>query len=435
MTTTRRPAPTLPAPTLEEARRRDAADPLAGFAGRFHPVPPGALFLNGSSLGRLPAATAALMEEVVRGQWGDRLAQARTQWLDLPRHLGDRMAGVVLGAEPGEAVVSDCTSVNLYKLAVAALRARPGRRTVVVEDDNFPTDRYVMAGVAQDAGGELRTVPADPDLGLDLEVLRAALDESVAVVCLSLVSPRSGALLDMAAVNEAVHAAGALVLWDLSHAVGAVPLSLTACGTDLAVASTYKHMLAGPGSPALLYVRRGLQARTTQPVQGWYGHREQLAMRREYDPDPGIRRFLTGSPPVLSAVAAGAGLDLLAEAGLERLRAKSVALTGFFQALAETLLVPLGFRLAGPPDPAARGAHLTYGHPLARELVPLFAEAGVFVDHSLPDRVRIAPVALSTRFTEVYEAAHRMRRVTQDRMADRTDHREGNRGESGGSAV
>ncbi|MEV5509958.1 kynureninase [Streptomyces orinoci] len=401
-----------PLPQLDRARRLDAADPLAPFRDRFHPVPEDALFLNGASLGRLPSATPALLDELVRGGWGDNLAQARTQWLDLPQRMGDRIAEVLLGAEPGEVVAGDCTSVNLYKLAVAALRARPGRTTVVVDDDNFPTDRYVLAGVAADAGGELRTIHTDIDQGLDLATLRAALDDTVAVVCLSLVSPRSGALLDMAAVTEAVHSAGALILWDLSHAVGAVPIQLNACGADFAAGSTYKHLMAGPGAPALLYVRRALHDLTTQPIQGWYGHREQLAMRPGYDPDPTIRRFLTGSPPVLSLTAIGAGLDLLAEAGMDRVRAKSLALTAFFQELAERELLPHGFRLAGPPDPAQRGAHLTYEHRAARELVPLFAAAGVFVDHSLPDRIRITPAPLSTRFTDLPRAIARIRDVT-----------------------
>ncbi|GHF58651.1 kynureninase [Streptomyces mashuensis] len=396
---------------LSEARRLDAEDPLSGFRDRFHPVPEGTVFLNGASLGRMPAATPALVDEVLRGQWGDRLAHARAQWLDLPRRAGDRIAEVALGARPGEVVVGDCTSVNLYKLAVAALRARPGRATVLVEDDTFPTDRYVLSGVAADAGATLRVLPAHPDLGLDPEVLRDALDDGVALVCLCLVAPRSGALLDMAGITAAVHEAGALMLWDLSHAAGAVPIDLTGCGADLAVGSTYKHLLAGPGSPALLYVRRDLQPLLTQPVQGWYGHRDQLALLPAYEPDPGIRRFLTGSPPVLSIVASGAGLDLIAEAGLDRIRAKSTALTGFFQRLADRELVPRGFRPASPPEPARRGAHLTYERPGAPELVPFFAEAGVFVDPALPDRVRISPVPLSTRFTDLCEAVERMCRV------------------------
>ncbi|MFI9722598.1 kynureninase [Streptomyces sp. NPDC052396] len=395
----------------DRARRLDAADPLAAFHDRFHPVPEGALFLNGASLGRLPAATPVLLDELVRGRWGDHLAQARTQWLDLPQRMGDRIAEALLGAEPGEAVVSDCTSVNLYKLAVAALRARPGRTTVIVDDDNFPTDRYVMAGAAAEAGGQLRTLHTDLDLGPDPAALRAALDDTVALVCLSLVSPRSGALLDMAAVTETVHSAGALILWDLSHALGSVPLQLSACQADFAVGSTYKHLMAGPGAPALLYVRRPLHALTTQPVQGWYGHREQLAMRPDYDPDPTIRRFLTGSPPVLSMAAIGAGVDLLAEAGMDRVRAKSLALTAFFQELADRELTPLGFRLAGPPDPAQRGAHLTYAHHAAHDLVPRLATAGVFVDPALPDRIRITPAPLSTRFTDLCEAVTRIRQV------------------------
>lgn len=393
------------------ARRLDADDPLAPFLDRFAPVPEGQVFLNGGSLGRLPAATPALLERVVRGDWGDRLAQARTQWLDLPQRIGDRMAETVLGARPGEVVVSDCTSVNLYKLTAAALDARPGRHTVVVDDDNFPTDRYVVAGVAAEHGRALRTVHTHPEDGLDLATLRAAVDEDVAVVVLSLVSHRSGALLDMAQVHEIAHAQGALVLWDLSHAVGAVELQLAATGADMAVGATYKHLMAGPGCPALLYVRRDLQSCTVQPVHGWYGHREQLAMRPEYDPDPTIRRFLTGTPPALSLVAAEPALDLLAEAGMAAVRAKSRALTGFLAELAEAMLVPCGLRPAGPADPERRGGHLTYWHPQAGKLVPALAEAELFVDYTHPGRVRLSPAPLSTRFADVVEAVRRFREV------------------------
>ncbi|WP_307868773.1 kynureninase [Umezawaea beigongshangensis] len=385
----------------------DAADPLAHLRERFHPTPGGTVHLNGGSLGRLPAATAALVDDVVREQWGDGLAEARTLWFDLCERMGDRVAEVALGAGPGEVVVGDCTSVNLYKLAAAALDAAPERRTIITDDDNFPTDQYVLAGVAAERGGALRRLHADPDQGLDLDLLREALDDSVALVSLSLVSCRSGALLDVAEVQRIAHAAGALVLWDLSHAAGAVPVDLAANGADLAVGSTYKHLFAGPGAPAFLYVRRDLHSVLSQPIHGWYGHREQLAMRGDYDPDPTIRRFLTGSPPVLSLMATGAGLDVIAEAGLPALRAKSIALTGYLQELLE----PTELRLASPADPARRGAHVTYEHPRAAELVPLLARNGVFVDHSVPNRLRLTPAPLSTRFTDVAEAAGRIREV------------------------
>jgi kynureninase len=392
-----------------DAALRDAADPLAHLRERFHPAPEGAVHLNGGSLGRLPVATAALVDGVVREQWGDGLAEARTLWFDLCERMGDRVAEVALGAGPGEVVVGDCTSVNLYKLAAAALDATPDRRTIITDDDNFPTDQYVLAGVAAERGGTLRRLHADPDQGLDLDLLREALDDSVALVSLSLVSCRSGALLDVAEVQRIAHAAGALVLWDLSHAAGAVPVDLAAHGADLAVGSTYKHLFAGPGAPAFLYVRRDLHTVLSQPVHGWYGHREQLAMRGDYDPDPTIRRFLTGSPPVLSLMATGPGLDVIAEAGLPALRAKSIALTGYLQELLE----PTELRLASPADPAGRGAHVTYEHPRAAELVPLLARRGVFVDLSVPNRLRLTPAPLSTRFTDVAEAARRIREVLE----------------------
>jgi kynureninase len=392
-----------------DAGLRDATDPLAHLRERFHPTPEGAVYLNGGSLGRLPVATAALVDHVVREEWGNGLAEARTQWFDLCERMGDRVAEVALGAAPGEVVVGDCTSVNLYKLAAAVLDASPERRTIITDDDNFPTDQYVLAGVAAERGGTLRRLHTDPDRGLDLDQLREAVDDTVALVSLSLVSSRCGALLDVAEVHRIAHEAGALVLWDLSHAAGAVPVDLAANGADLAVGSTYKHLFAGPGAPAFLYVRRDLQAVLSQPIHGWYGHREQLAMRVDYDPDPTIRRFLTGSPPILSLVAVGAGLDVIAEAGLPALRAKSVALTGYLQELLE----PTGLRLAGPADPARRGAHLTYEHPRAAELVPLLAQRGVFVDYSVPNRLRLTPAPLSTRFTDVADAAIRIREVLE----------------------
>lgn len=402
------------APAVEEARARDAEDVLAHMRDRFVPAPPGTIYLNGSSLGRLPAATADRLARMVNEEWGSNLAEARTQWLDLGERVGDSIARHALGAGPGEVVVGECTSVQLYKLAVAAVRARSERRTIITSDDNFPTDRYVLDGVAADRGMNVLTLPAHADTGLDLDVLRAALDENVALVSLSLVSYRSGALLDMAEVNRLVHDAGALVLWDLSHAVGAVPIELEATEADLAVGSGYKHLYGGPGAPSFLYVRRALQDRLRQPIQGWFGHRQQLAMLPAYEPDPTVRRFQTGFPPVLSLTALAEGVGLVGEAGMGAVRAKGLALAEMLQDLVAEHLFPLGYTLASPPDARRRGVHLTLRHPDAPRIHPLVSRADLAVDHMPPDLLRLSATPLNTRFIDVVEAVDRIRRVTDE---------------------
>src|SRR3954454_23331717 len=311
----------------------DAADPLAGFRQRFTGTEDdGAdrlLYLDGNSLGQLareaPGAVARVMEregeEGLVGSWAD--------WISEATRLGDALAAGVLGARPGEVLVADSTSVNLYKLLVAGARARPGRDVLVCAADDFPTDRYVVAGVAEVLGMTVRALPADIDAGLDPATLDAALDDRVAVVVLSSVAYRSGALADVTAVTRRVHEAGALVLWDLSHAVGAVSIELAAADADLAVGCTYKYLNGGPGAPAFLYVRRDLQDRLRSPIQGWFGQRDQFAMAPVYEPAEGIERFGVGTPPILSLTAAEPGVDLLLEAGMDRLREKSVAQTEY----------------------------------------------------------------------------------------------------------
>lgn len=400
------------AAAAEKARARDAEDVLAHLRDRFVPAPPGTIYLNGSSLGRLPAATSGRLARMVEEEWGSNLAEARTQWLDLGERIGDSIARHALGTGSGEVVVGECTSVQLYKLAVAAVRARPGRGTIITSDDNFPTDRYILDGVAADHGMNVVTLSTHADTGLDLDALRAALDENVALVSLSLVSYRSSALLDMAEVNQLVHDVGALVLWDLSHAVGAVPIELEATETDLAVGSGYKHLYGGPGAPAFLYVRRGLQDRLRQPVQGWFGHRQQLAMLPAYDPDPTVRRFQTGFPPVLSLTALAEGVGLVGEAGMDAVRAKGLALAELLQDLVAEHLFPVGYTLASPPDARRRGVHLTLRHPEASRLHPLISRADLAIDHMPPDLLRLSTTPLNTRFTDVVEAVDRIRVVT-----------------------
>ncbi|MCX4587518.1 kynureninase [Streptomyces sp. NBC_01481] len=398
------------------AEELDAADPLAEFRERFVITDPELIYLDGNSLGRLPAATPDRLREVVEEGWGGGLVRSWQGWIDWGARLGDRLAEHVLGARPGEVVVSDSTSVNLYKLAAAALDAAPRRGTVLMDAEDFPTNRYVLQGLADQRGLSLRRLASDLDGGLDLDLLRSALDRDVALVVLSLVSYRSGALLDMAKVNELARAVGARVLWDLSHAAGAVPVDLAATGAELAVGCTYKYLNGGPGSPAFLYVRRELQAGLRQPVWGWFGQREQFRMGPDYDPVPGIERFLVSTPPLLSLAAIDPALALVEEAGVARIRAKGLLLGRLADDMADAWLTPLGFRPASPRPPERRGSHVSLYHPDAwRICQTLAADAKVVCDFRVPDRLRIGPSPLYTRFTEVWDALARLREVAAGR--------------------
>ncbi|GAA1927023.1 kynureninase [Streptantibioticus ferralitis] len=398
------------------AEKLDAADPLAGFRDRFVITDPELIYLDGNSLGRLPAATPDHLREVVEGGWGGGLVRSWQNWIDWGSRLGARLADHVLGARAGEVVVCDSTSINLYKLAAAALDAAPRRSTVLIDAEDFPTNRYILQGLAAQRGLRLHQLTSDLDDGLQGEQLRSALDQDVALVVLSLVSYRSGALLDMAAVNELARAVGARVLWDLSHAAGAVPVELAATGAELAVGCTYKYLNGGPGSPAYLYVRRELQAQLRQPVWGWFGQREQFQMGAEYDPVPSIERFLVSTPPLLSLAAIDPALALVEEAGVERIRAKGLLLGRLVTDLADDWLGPLGFRSASPHLPERRGSHVSLYHPDAWRICQALAtEAKVVCDYRVPDRLRIGPSPLYTRFTEVWDAMDRLREVATRR--------------------
>jgi len=392
-------------PVLERgyAEELDAADPLAGFRDQFALDDPGLIYLNGNSLGALPRATLRRLETVIRAEWGTALARSWDHWVDLPTRAGD-LVGELTGAAPGQIVVADNTTVNLYKLACAALDARPGRRVIITDRDNFPSDRYVFEGIAAQRGLELRMLDTDIDEGLDAGQVRAAVDEDTALVSLSHVAYRSGALADMAGVTEIVHAAGALMLWDLCHSVGAVPAELDRCDVDLGVGCTYKYLNAGPGAPAFLYVASRLQETLRQPVWGWFSQRDQFAMGPAYDPAAGIAKFTTGTPSILGAAAVEEGARLLLEAGLGPLRAKSMRLTGYLVELGEAWLEPLGCALATPRDGARRGGHVTYCHPEAKQLTGRLAAAGIVTDYRTPDRFRFGLSPLTTRFTDVWTA-------------------------------
>jgi kynureninase len=382
----------------------DAGDSLAGFRDRFERDDRSLIYLDGNSLGPLLRATRARIAEVVGQEWGSGLVRSWHRWFGLPGEVGDMLGAHLAGAAPGQIVVCDSTTVNLYKVAWAALDAQPGRSVIVTDDDNFPTDRYVLEGIAAQRGCELRMIHTDMDQGIEPDALRNAIDERTALVSLSHVAYRSGALADMAKITEIVHEAGALALWDLCHSIGAVPVQLDASGADLAIGCTYKYLNAGPGAPAFLYVRRELQPRLRQPVWGWFGQRDQFDMGQGYQPVPGVGQYLTGTPQVIGTVAVQEGVRLLGEAGIGRLRAKGVALTSYLIGLADAWLAPHGMTVASPRPDDRRGSHVTLAHPDAWRISQALIADGVIGDYRTPDRLRLGPVPIFTRFTDVWDA-------------------------------
>ncbi len=397
------------------AEQLDLADPLARFRDRFMWADDGPVYLDGNSLGALPLATQARIAEVVGSEWGRGLVRSWATWVGLPREVGDLVGEHLTGAGPGQVLVSDSTTVNLFKLVNAALDAQPGRNVLITDDDNFPTDRYVLQGIAAQRGCELRMIHTDLDDGLAEAELLAALDPDVALVSLSHVAYRSGALADMPRITTMVHEAGALMLWDLCHSIGAVPIRLDESGADLAIGCTYKYVNAGPGAPAVLYVRSALQDRMRQPIWGWFSQNDQFAMGPVYDPVPGIERFGTGTPQIIGTVAVEEGTKLLAEAGIDRLREKGIALTSYLIHLADEWLTPHGFRLASPRADARRGNHVTLQHPEAWRINQALIAAGVIGDYRTPDRLRLGLPPITTRFTDVWDALHRLRQITADK--------------------
>jgi kynureninase len=391
------------------AAEMDAADPLGGYRERFLLDDPALVYLNGNSLGALPLAVLDRMETVLRQEWGAALARSWDHgWVDLPARAGDAV-GELTGAAPGQVLVTDNTTVNLYKLARAALDARPGRRVIVTDADNFPTDRYVLEGIAAQRGAELRMLPTDINEGVEEDLVRAAVDEDTALVSLSHVAYRSGALADMPAITRIAHQAGALMLWDLCHSVGSVPIDLDGADVDLAVGCTYKYLNAGPGAPAFLYVCARLRDVLRQPIWGWFGQRDQFEMGPRYDPAAGITKFMTGTPPIPATAAVEEGARLLLEAGIGPIRDKSVRLTSYLIELADAALVPLGCAIATPREASRRGGHVSICHPQAERIVELLAADGIITDYRTPERFRLGLSPLTTRFTDVWDAVEAAR--------------------------
>jgi kynureninase len=392
--------------TRTEAEALDQEDALAPFRERFVLDDGGRIYADGNSLGRLPHQTATRVEELMRA-WGDKLVSGWHDWVELPARVGD-LLGRLLGAHDDEVLVCDSTTVNLYKLAHAALDMRPG--AIATDAGNFPTDRYVLEGVAARRGVELRLFETDDVEGPTVEdARRVCADGRVALICLSHVAFRSGALADMAAITARARDAGALVIWDLGHSAGAVPVALHDAGAELAVGCTYKYLNAGPGAPGFLYARRELQSRLRSPIQGWFGQRDQFAMGPHYEPAEGIERFHAGTPPVLGLVSVEAGVELVLEAGMDSIRRKSEALTDLTIVLADERLASLGFRVASPRDRERRGGHVALAHPESWRICrALIERADVVPDFRPPDVVRLGFSPLYSRFADVWDAVDRL---------------------------
>ncbi len=403
---------------LVYAQQLDAQDQLARYRAAFvHDDE--LIYMDGNSLGRLPRATIDRMSAAVEQEWGHDLIRGwHHGWYDAPQRIGDNIGGL-LGAGPGQVLACDSTSTNLFKLTLAALALRPDRHRIVSDTLNFPSDLYILQGCIDLLGGrhELALAPASDGMRVDPAALADLIDEQTALVTVSHVAFKSGFLYDMAAVTARAHEVGALVLWDLSHSAGVVPIALDACGADFAVGCCYKYLNGGPGAPAYLYVRRELQEQARSPIWGWFGQRAPFAFGLEYQPAAGIDRFLAGTPPMLSLLAIEPALDMLLEVGIECMREKSSRLTAYAIELYDALLAPAGYTLGTPRVPEQRGAHVSVRHSEGYRINrALIEELGVLPDFREPDNIRLGLAPLTTSFTDVWHTVERLRRAVDQQL-------------------
>ena len=401
------------------AQSLDSNGPLKSFRDEFIISDPSLIYMDGNSLGRLPRRAIDRVNDVVNKEWGERLIRSWGEgWFSAPQRIGEKI-GQLVGAAPGQVVVSDSTSVDLFKAVMAALDLLPERFKIVTDSFNFPSDLYVLQGCASLLSGKhiIQVVPSEDTITPDLPALYDAIDESTALVTLSHVGFKSGYLYDAAEITRRAHQAGALVLWDLSHSAGALPVSLDEWQADLAVGCTYKYLNGGPGAPAYIYVHRSLQEQMRSPIWGWFGDQRPFAFDLDYLPDAGIKRFQCGTPPILSMLAIEPGLDLLLEAGIHRLREKSMALSSYLIALFDTTLAPLGFVLGSPRQLEQRGSHVSIRHPEGYRINrALIEDLGVLPDFREPDNIRLGLAPLYTSYEDIYETIERIRSAVAGKL-------------------
>jgi len=376
----------------------DARDPLASFRDEFFIPDPDLVYLDGNSLGRTPKRTIDRLKQVVEKEWAADLILSWEHWLDLPRRVGDRMVDII-GSRPGEVVLHDSTTLNLYQAVHMAIGLRPDRKVLVVAADEFPTDRYVVEGIASDLGLTIRPLEPNADLS------------EVAVIVRSVIDYRTAEMVDVKAFTDAARRVGAMVIWDLSHTAGAIEFDVHALGVELAVGCTYKYLNGGPGAPAFTFVKQELQSSVEQPIRGWFAQKDQFAMERPFEPHDDIRRVLLGTPHILSLVAAEEGIALSARAGMKHIDAKGRALTAFGLAVCDHF----GLDTSTPRDPNRRGHHLAVHHRDAKELLKELADHKVIADSRPPDILRLGLSPLTTRFVDVWDGLEILHRLVQGR--------------------
>jgi kynureninase len=394
----------------------DRQDPLASVREEFT-LPEGVIYLDGNSLGALPRRTAARLEQVIAQEWGGGLIRSwnTAHWIDAPARIGDKI-GSLIGAGAGEVIAADSTSVNLFKLLAAALRVQPGRHFILTEASNFPTDLYVAQGLIELLGGNhaLRVV--------ERSEVEHALDGSVAILMLTHVDYASGEIHDMRRITSAAQKVGALMLWDLSHSAGALPLDLNGSQVDLAVGCGYKYLNGGPGAPAYLFIAKGLQEAMQSPLSGWMGHAAPFAFEPEYRPAPGITRQLAGSPPILSMLALEVAVDLWLRVDQKEARRKSMALGDLFIKRVDETCRDLGVEVVSPRDASQRGSHVSLRHKEGYRVMRALIDRGVIGDFRTPDLMRFGFAPLYTRYVDVFDAVRHLREVLASRAWDRPEY-------------
>lgn len=407
-------------PTLSFAQNLDAQDELAHFRRKFAQPDPALIYLDGNSLGRLPIATQQRMRQIIDYEWGERLIRGWNEgWITAVSRIGGKVAQLV-GAQADEVLMADSTSVNLYKLAMAAVMKQNGRSKIITDDLNFPSDLYILQGIAKLTGCQVQVIKSADGIHGPVEALAQAIDQDTALVTLTHTVFKSGYTYDMAAITELAHRAGAFTLWDLSHSVGSVPVYLNAAHADLAVGCSYKYLNGGPGAPAFLYVCRDLQDQLHNPISGWMGQKGMFEFGLEYEPAPGLTRFLTGTPNVLSLLAVEPGVDLHLQAGMERLRAKSMQQSEYLVYLWQEMLAPLGFTLNSPRTVAQRGSHISLGHPEGWRIdQALIHDMHVLPDFRKPDNIRLGIAPIYNTFEDIFSAVSRLQTVVAEKLYEK----------------
>jgi kynureninase len=410
-------------PSPDFAKQLDQQDSLASYREQFVANDPDLIYLDGNSLGRLPKSVIERMKKAVAEEWGTDLIRGWNKgWWASPARIGDKI-GSLLGAAEGQVVVGDQTSIDLFKLASAALTLQPQKKRIITDTFNFPSDLYILQGITKLLGNQheiLRIGAQDDDITPHLAALESAINENTALVTLSHVTFKSGYLYDMAHITELAHRKGALVLWDLSHSAGAVPVELDKSNADLAIGCTYKYLNGGPGAPAFLYVNRKIQNDVTSPIWGWWGQSDPFTFDLDYQPAPGVQRFLAGTAPMLSTLAMEEALTPLIDAGIKALRAKSILMTDYASYLTDELLAPLGFTLGSPRDSARRGSHISIRHEEGYRINrAMIEEMNVIPDFRAPDNIRLGFAPLYISFTDIWEGFDRIKRVMEEKRYEK----------------